>query len=260
MRQSDALGVYVHFPWCLRKCPYCDFASFESEAERIDHRGYADAVLAELAHRREALVGRRLASVFFGGGTPSLWAPEEVGRVLAGILEAAEIAEDVEVTLECNPTSLDGEKAARLAAVGVNRLSVGVQGLDGARLRQLGRLHDPQGALEALRAALASPIPRVSADLMYGVATAERVQDPEEAAAEADAIAGLGVEHVSAYALTIEPQTRFGELDRAGKLPKAEDAVMARCFERVGEALEAHGLVRYEVSNYGKPGAESRHN
>lgn len=255
------MGVYVHFPWCLRKCPYCDFASFEREAEAIDHAGYEGAVLAELAYRRADLEGRSLTSIFVGGGTPSLWEPRSLGRVVRAILQVAEPSEDVEITVECNPSSLTLDHARALADEGVNRLSIGVQSLDPERLRFLGRLHDPDGALRAVEAALASPIPRVSADLMYGVAGDRgQPQSPDEAAADADRLASLGVEHLSAYGLTIEPNTRFGELDRQKRLPKVEDDVMARSFETVGEALAAHGLARYEVSNYGKPGAESRHN
>lgn len=263
IRPADAasVGVYVHFPWCLRKCPYCDFASFERPAEALDHEGYAAAVLAELDHRRADLEGRSLASVFVGGGTPSLWASPSLGRVVRAILQAANATEDVEITVECNPTSLTADHARALADEGVNRLSVGVQSLDPERLRFLGRLHDPEGALRAVEAAVASPIPRVSADLMYGVAGDRgQPQSPEQAARDADRIAALGVEHVSAYGLTIEPNTRFGELDRQKRLPKVEDDVMARSFEAVGEALSARGLRRYEVSNYGRPGAESRHN
>ncbi|HHH27311.1 MAG TPA: coproporphyrinogen III oxidase family protein, partial [Polyangiaceae bacterium] len=202
-----------------------------------------------------------LTSIFVGGGTPSLWAPRELGRVLRGIVEASGASENIEITVECNPSSLTADHARALADEGVNRLSIGVQSLDHERLRFLGRLHDPEGALAAVEAALASPIPRVSADLMYGVAGDRgRPQPPEEAAADADRLAALGIEHVSAYGLTIEPNTRFGELDRNKRLVKVEDDVMARSFEAVGEALWARGLRRYEVSNYGRPGAESRHN
>ena len=129
------IGVYIHFPWCLKKCPYCDFVSFAKDRADIDHAGYADAVLAEIALRREALQGRQLRSVFFGGGTPSLWAPSELGRVLRAVLEASGSGEEVEITVECNPTSLDEERARALRDQGVNRLSVGVQGLDPERLR-----------------------------------------------------------------------------------------------------------------------------
>jgi putative oxygen-independent coproporphyrinogen III oxidase len=255
------IGVYVHFPFCLKKCPYCDFVSYARERERIDHAGYADAVLAELERRRPALEGRRLGTIFFGGGTPSLWDPAELGRVLHAVLAAADAREDdVEITVECNPTSLDEPRARALVDQGVNRLSVGVQGLDEARLRFLGRLHDPAGGLAAVEAALASGVHRVSADLIYGVATGPDAPSPREAAAEAGRVADLGISHVSAYSLTIEPGTQFGELARKGRLPVAPDDALADAFFAVEEALTARGLAHYEISNHARPGHEARHN
>ena len=257
------IGVYVHFPWCLRKCPYCDFATFERPREAIDHRGYANAVIAELDARRDWYKGR-LETVFFGGGTPSLWEPAELGRVLEAILERAEglSPDGVEVTVECNPSSLDGPRAKEFAAVGVNRLSVGVQGLDQSRLEFLGRLHNPDEALAAVRAAIASGV-RVNADLMIGIATGfdERVhQAPAEAVREAAVVAELGVSHISAYQLTVEAKTRFGELDRKGKLPLVGDDRMATTFLETSRALEERGFEHYEISNFARPGERSRHN
>jgi len=253
-------GAYVHFPWCVRKCPYCDFVSFEQDRGDIDHRGYADAVIRELDSRADDWAAKTLATVFFGGGTPSLWQPSELGRVLARLKEHfAHDADELEVSVECNPNSLDEARARALRDVGVNRLSVGVQGLDQERLAFLGRLHDSDEGLAAVRAALGSGMPRVSADLIYGVAGG-RTQSPETAAAEAAAVAALGVEHVSAYALTIEPPTRFGELQRQGRLPIMRDEGLADSFVAVGAALAEHGLQRYEVSNFAKPGAHCRHN
>ena len=255
------IGVYVHFPYCLKKCPYCDFVSFARAREAIDHRGYADAVLAELERRRPALQGKRLSTIFFGGGTPSLWEPAELGRVLRAILAAAdERAEDVEITVECNPTSLDEARARALLDEGVVRLSIGVQGLDAERLAFLGRLHDPEGGLEAVHAAIRSGMPRVSADLIYGVATGPEPPSPAESAAEVVRVARTGVTHLSAYSLTIEPGTQFGELARRGRLPIAPDDAVADAFFAVEEALTAEGFVHYEISNYARPGAEARHN
>ena len=269
------ITAYVHFPWCLKKCPYCDFVSFARAREAIDHRGYADALLAELDRRAPEFHGRELRSVFFGGGTPSLWEPAELGRVLAGVKAAAgRLAPDLEVTVECNPTSLDEERARALVSVGVDRLSVGVQGLDAERLQFLGRLHDPGGGLAALDAAIRAGVPRVSGDLIYGVATGAapgeapageapvraREQSAEQAADEACAVARTGVGHVSAYSLTIEPGTQFGELARRGRLPLASEDGVADASLAVEAALEAEGLVHYEVSNYARPGEESRHN
>ena len=249
-------SVYVHFPWCLQKCPYCDFASATIRRPEVPHVAYADAVLRELELRAGAGLSGPLASVFFGGGTPSLWEPRELGRVLRAIRAAfgAETAE-LEVTVECNPSSLDAERAAGLFEAGVNRLSIGVQSLDAARLRFLGRLHDGPGALAALRAALAH-VPRVSADLMFGMPD----QSPADFLAELSQVLELGLRHVSVYALTIEPETRFGELARKGKLPLAKDDAYADTFLATEALLAAHGFEHYEVSNYAQPGQTSRHN
>ena len=249
-------SVYVHFPHCLEKCPYCDFVSYKTARADIDHAGYADAVLAELSARATSFEGRTIASVFFGGGTPSLWDPRELGRVVAGIRARLPTADDLEITVECNPTSLDAARAARLADAGVNRLSIGVQSLRDAELKFLGRLHDARGALDAVRAALASPIARVSADLIFGLPD----QSPEEAARQAGELADLGLSHLSCYQLTIEPRTRFGELAKRGRLPLADDGAVAEAFLAVEEALGARGLRHYEISNYAREGEEARHN
>jgi oxygen-independent coproporphyrinogen-3 oxidase len=268
------IGVYVHFPWCLKKCPYCDFVSFAATRDGLEHERYADAVIRELAQRSAALSGRSLATVFFGGGTPSLWEPRALGRVLAAIRAAAtRVAEDLEITVECNPSSLDEDRARALCDVGVNRLSVGVQGTDAERLEFLGRLHGAEGGLAAVRAAIRAGVPRVSADLIYGVSTPAREagprylagaptreQTPAEAADEARRVAETGVTHVSAYSLTIEPGTQFGELWRRGRLPVANEEVVADAFFAIEEALGSAGLLHYEISNYARPGDEARHN
>ena len=250
------LSVYVHFPWCLRKCPYCDFATSPLEREAIPHASYADAVLRELSARRDELTESRLFSVFFGGGTPSLWEPRELGRVLSGILAAfGAHADDVEITVECNPSSLDGERARALCDAGVNRMSVGVQSLDDGELKFLGRLHDRALALRALDAAQEA-CPRVSADMMFAL--------PEQPEARflgyVDTLLARGLDHVSAYALTIEPATKFGELSRKGLLHAAPDDSYANLFESIHARFAAAGLQHYEVSNYARPGQESRHN
>jgi putative oxygen-independent coproporphyrinogen III oxidase len=253
-------GVYVHFPYCLAKCPYCDFVSYvPPEGQAIDHRGYADAVLRELDRRAPDFEGRSLGSVFFGGGTPSLWDPRELGRVLGGVraaFAALPEAEDVEVTVECNPTSLDEDRTRALVDVGVGRVSIGVQSLRDERLRVLGRLHDAGGAVAAVKGALRAGMPRVSGDLIFGLPD----QRPEEARQEAMELADLGLAHLSAYQLTIEPGTRFGELARRGRLPLADEGATADAFLAIDEALGARGLDHYEVSNYATPGQEARHN
>jgi len=254
----------VHFPWCLAKCPYCDFTSFAIERPAIPHAEYADAVIAELETRLRGLgagggAPLRTATVFFGGGTPSLWEPRDLGRVISAILRALPPTPDVEITAECNPSSLDADRARALVAAGVNRLSVGVQSLDARRLAFLGRLHDPAGGLRAVEAALASGAARVSADLIFGV-EGGAPQSAREAAAEVERVVDLGLSHVSAYGLTIEPGTAFGDQARKGRLPIATDEAIMESFAAVGAALEARGLDRYEVSNYAKPGHEARHN
>jgi oxygen-independent coproporphyrinogen-3 oxidase len=249
--------VYVHFPWCLQKCPYCDFLSIAAERPRIPHGAYADAVIAELARRAPELSGRPLGSIFFGGGTPSLWEPRELGRVLGAVLSAFSAeADQVEITVECNPSSFDAERARALIDLGVNRTSIGVQALDSERLRFLGRLHDVDSGLRAVEDAIAAGVPRVSADLIFGVAG----QSAETAAAEAVRLAELGPTHLSAYALTIEPGTQFGALARKGKLPLLGEDVVADSFVAVETALERAGFVHYEISNYAREGHVARHN
>jgi oxygen-independent coproporphyrinogen-3 oxidase len=254
------MQVYVHFPWCLEKCPYCDFVSYRTTREAIDQVGYTDAVLRELELRladfRIEPASFTLESIFFGGGTPSLWEPSQLARVTAALRAAFPPSREPEITAECNPSSLDQARAEGLLAAGVNRLSIGVQSLHDERLRFLGRLHDAQGALRSIRGALASGMPRVSADLIYAVAD----QRPDEAVDEASRLLDEGLTHLSAYSLTIEAGTRFGELARRGRLPLADDGAMVASFHALHDALGARGLAHYEISNYAVPGQEARHN
>jgi len=250
------ISVYVHFPWCLRKCPYCDFATLPTEAADIPHGAYADAVLRELEDRVGAAGDAELVSVFFGGGTPSLWQPSQLGRVLAAVQSAfGRSSQEIEVTVECNPSSLDEPRAAALREAGVDRLSVGVQSLRDGHLQFLGRLHDGEGALRALRAATAAH-GRVSADLMFGMPG----QAAEALSEDVQALLGLGLAHISAYALTIEAATPFGALARVGKLPLVQEGAFAEMFGMLDQWLPAAGLAHYEVSNYAREGQESRHN
>jgi oxygen-independent coproporphyrinogen-3 oxidase len=232
--------------------------SVGADRAQIPHAAYADAVLGELERRAPELADRPIASVFFGGGTPSLWEPRELGRVLAAIRRAfrGDASREVEITVECNPTSFDRERARTLCDAGVNRVSIGVQSLDAGRLAFLGRLHDVHGGLRALEDALAAGVPRVSADLIFGVAG----QTFEDAATEVTRIASLGPTHLSAYALTIEPGTEFGALARKGKLPLASDDSVADSLLAVGERLARLGFEHYEISNYAKAGHYSVHN
>jgi len=249
-------SVYVHFPWCARKCPYCDFATEPIRANELPHEAYTDALLRELDLRRDGLGGRALKSIFFGGGTPSLWEPAALGRALGQIREAFDqVHDDAEITVECNPSSLERDQVSRLRELGVNRLSIGVQSLRDPHLRFLGRLHDRERALGALSDA-AKEMPRVSADLMFGMPG----QTLGELGEDIAQIAELGVRHVSAYALTIEEKTMFGSLHRAGKLRVAPEEQYAELFEHAEHSFNSLGWTHYEVSNYAPPGEESRHN
>ena len=249
-------SVYVHFPWCARKCPYCDFATEPIRANELPHEAYTDALLRELDLRRESLRGRSLKSIFFGGGTPSLWEPAALGRALEQIRNAFDrVADDAEITVECNPSSLERDRIARLREAGVNRLSIGVQSLRDPHLRFLGRLHDRERAVKALGNAV-SEMPHVSADLMFGMPG----QTLDELAEDISQITELGIRHVSAYALTIEEKTMFGSLHRAGKLRVAPEEQYAELFEQAERSFTGLGWAHYEVSNYAAPGEESRHN
>jgi oxygen-independent coproporphyrinogen-3 oxidase len=231
--------------------------SIPSARDHIPHAAYADAVIAELALRAASLPNLPLRSIFFGGGTPSLWQPEELARVLAAIRAAFSTGDaPLEITAECNPSSFDERVARGLRAAGVNRISLGVQSLDAARLQFLGRLHDGPGALAAVRRALDTGFDHVSADLIFGLAG----QSPEAAVSEAETIAELGLRHISAYSLTIEPGTQFGELARRGRLPLLGEDQVADSFSAVERALAAKGLEHYEISNYARRGSEARHN
>lgn len=248
------LGVYIHFPWCRTKCPYCDFLSVPTDD--VPSRDYADAVICEL-ERRAALLGHSaVGSIFVGGGTPSLWEPQQLGRVLEAAARRLELLPDCEITMEANPSSLDLAKARAFRAAGVNRLSLGVQSLRDDALRFLGRLHTGQQARRAVEAAIHSGIPRVSADLIFGVP----FEVSDEVVADAATLVELGVEHLSVYSLTVEPGTVFGARARQGRLPLALDDDVAESFERIRGALLGRGFDHYEISNYARPGARSRHN
>jgi len=247
----------VHFPYCLAKCPYCDFLSIPAARPDIPHRAYADAVLAELALRLPSVRSYPLRSIFFGGGTPSLWQPAELGRVLQYIVQQfSERTERLEITAECNPSSFDARTADGLLAAGVNRISLGVQSLNAERLKFLGRLHDAEGALAAIELAKSRGFAQVSADFIFGVAG----QSIADATREAEILAGTGLRHLSAYALTIEPGTQFGELARRGRLPLLGEDQVADTFAAIESIFASHGLAHYEISNYAQPGSEARHN
>jgi len=253
MNAPPPLALYVHWPFCVSKCPYCDFNS-HVRAE-VDQAAWAAALLADLAHEAAALPGRRLGSIFFGGGTPSLMPPATVAAVIAAAGRAWEFAGDVEITLEANPSSVEAARFGDLAAAGVNRVSLGLQALDSAALAFLGRAHGVIEGLAALETAQAA-FARVSFDLIY----ARPGQSLAAWEAELARAIGFGTEHLSLYQLTVEPGTRFATLAARGELLLPDGDAAAEMFEATQAMTAAAGLPRYEVSNHARAGAESRHN
>ena len=247
------LALYVHWPFCVSKCPYCDFNS-HVRAE-VDQAAWRAALLADLAHEAELLPEHRVTSIFFGGGTPSLMPPETV----AAVIEAAEahwgFAEGVEITLEANPSSVEAARFADLATAGVNRVSLGLQALDDEALAFLGRAHGVAEGLAALDTAQAN-FARASFDLIY----ARPDQSLEAWEAELRRAIGFGTEHLSLYQLTIEPGTRFATLFEKGELAAYDPDAAADLFEATRAITATAGLPAYEISNHARPGAESRHN
>lgn len=250
---SGALGLYIHWPFCRAKCPYCDFNSHVRET--IDHERFEAALLRELAFEAARLGPRRLGSIFFGGGTPSLMRPQTVARLIAAACAAFPPEPELEITLEANPTSVEAENFAGFAASGVNRVSIGVQSLDAADLRLLGRQHDVAEALAALALARRH-FARVSFDLIY----ARPGQTLAGWRTELDRALGLGCDHFSLYQLTIEPGTGFEAAYRAGRIVLPDPELAAALYAETKAVAAANGLDRYEISNYARPGAESRHN
>ena len=252
-RQTPPLALYVHWPFCVSKCPYCDFNSHVRA--QIDQQAWREALLADLAHEARETQRARLGSVFFGGGTPSLMPPETVAAILAAAERAWGFEDGIEITLEANPSSVEAARFAALASAGVNRVSLGVQALDDAALRFLGRAHDVSEALGALHTAQRA-FDRVSFDLI----TARPGQTLAEWEAELTQALGFGTEHLSLYQLTIEPGTRFATEAAAGRLVLPDPDAAADLFEATRAITMAAGLPAYEVSNHARPGAESRHN
>ncbi|MQX37991.1 radical SAM family heme chaperone HemW [Roseospira navarrensis] len=258
---DEGFGLYVHWPWCLSKCPYCDFNSHVIADP--DHAAWARAYVRELdtLAAMEAMdpaapaTRRPLTSVFFGGGTPSLMAPGTVAAVLDAAARHWPLADDLEVTLEANPGAVDRARFTALRAAGVGRLSLGVQALDDAALRFLGRRHDAGEALAALDLARAV-FPRVSLDLIY----ARPGQTPDAWAAELDRALGFAPDHLSLYQLTIEKGTAFFAAHRDGAFALPDEDTAADLFDLTRETTAAAGLPAYETSNHARPGAACRHN
>ncbi|MFZ5440227.1 MAG: radical SAM family heme chaperone HemW [Myxococcota bacterium] len=259
--EAARFGVYVHFPYCLSKCPYCDFASIAARV--IPDERYTEAMLAELSLRLAAqgLRGRTVDSVFIGGGTPSLWAPRSVARVLEALDAALPFARGCEITLEANPGAADAARFAEYRAAGVNRLSMGVQSFEATTLATLGRAHDGPTAERAWEAARRAGFDNVSMDFIYGV----HGQTEAQVAADVRRAAALGPEHLSAYALTLDRASLAEDVPLAKQLARGEvvlppDETVVRMQRVVQETFLAAGLERYEISNYARPGYHSRHN
>ena len=248
-----ARALYIHWPFCLAKCPYCDFNSHVRDG--IDIGQWRSALLADLRHEAQTAANEALDSVFFGGGTPSLMPPALVADLLAEAERLWGFAEGIEITLEANPSSVEAAKFRDLAAAGVNRVSLGLQALDDKTLKFLGRLHDAREGLAALEVAQQA-FGRVSFDLIY----ARPAQTAEGWEAELRRALGFGTGHLSLYQLTIEPGTRFATDVRQGSWSPLEDDPAADLFALTREVTATAGLPAYEVSNHARPGEESRHN
>jgi oxygen-independent coproporphyrinogen-3 oxidase len=251
---QEAFGVYVHWPFCLSKCPYCDFNSHVRHAA-IDEDRFAGAFAREIETTAARVSGREVTSIFFGGGTPSLMQPQTVGTILDAIGQHWRIAPDAEVTLEANPTSVEATRFAGYRAAGVNRVSLGVQALNDVSLKELGRLHSAREALDAVAIARKS-FDRYSFDLIY----ARPEQTPAMWADELKLAIEEAAEHLSLYQLTIEEGTPFFGLHAAGKLKTPDEGTARALYDVTQEVCARHSLPAYEISNHARAGAECRHN
>ena len=259
--EAARFGVYVHFPYCLSKCPYCDFAS--TAAKQIPDERYTQAILTELTRRveQQQLKGREVTSIFIGGGTPSLWAPRSVATVLETISGQLQVASGCEITLEANPGAADAERFSGYRAAGVNRLSMGVQSFEASTLSTLGRAHDGATAQRAFAAARTAGFDNVSMDFIYGV----HGQTLAQVESDARAAVALGSEHLSAYALTLDKASLAEEVPLARQLARGEvhlppDETVIAMQRVVRDVFAGAGLQRYEISNYARPSFHSRHN
>ncbi len=250
----NAFGLYIHWPFCKAKCPYCDFNS-HVRREAVDTNSFAEALVTELKYTATRTPGRSVSSIFFGGGTPSLMPPKAVADILDAVAELWSVQPDAEITLEANPTSVEAENFRGYRSAGVNRVSVGVQALDEADLKALGRQHTPDEALAAFKLA-ARIFPRVSFDMIYARPHQTLTKWKNELTSALKEQQG----HMSLYQLTIEPETRYADLHDAGKLIIPDDDLSADLYDLTQELTEKAGLPCYEISNHAKPSHESLHN
>ena len=253
LNEKPPLALYVHWPFCVSKCPYCDFNSHVRDS--VDQAAWRTAMLADLSYEARLLPGRKLGSIFFGGGTPSLMPPETTAAIIRAAGEAWDFTDDIEITLEANPSSVEAAKFADIAAAGVNRVSLGLQALDNDALQFLGRAHDVDEGLAALDTAQAH-FARVSFDLIY----ARPGQRLDVWESELRRALSFGTEHLSLYQLTIEPGTRFATEAAAGRIIIPDGDSAADLFELTRAITAEAGLPAYEISNHARLGAESRHN
>ena len=253
LKAKSNLALYVHWPFCVSKCPYCDFNSHVRD--NVDQAAWRDALLADLAHEAALLPDRRLTSIFFGGGTPSLMDPATVEAVIAAARGHWTTSDDLEITLEANPNSAEAANFADLARAGVNRISLGLQSFDDAALAFLGRAHSADEGQRALGAAQ-SAVDRVSFDLIYALPG----DDEARWSRNLDRAIGLGTEHLSLYQLTIEPGTRFASMVARHEFEPLDAETSATLFELTQARTAAAGIPAYEISNHARPGAQSRHN
>lgn len=252
--RHGGFGLYLHWPFCTSKCPYCDFNSHVRDG--VDQRRWGAAFVREIGRAATATQGRVVNTVFFGGGTPSLMEPDTVAGLMEEVGRRWRLADDLEVTLEANPGSVDSGRFRGFRDAGVNRLSIGVQSLRDDGLRALGRLHDAASARRAVEAAQAH-FERVSIDLIY----ARQNQSPEEWRDELVEAIALGTRHLSLYQLTIEDGTAFGDRFRRGRLPNLPgEETQIRLYDTTQEVCAAAGLAAYEISNHARPGEAARHN
>jgi len=253
MTVSNDLALYVHWPFCVSKCPYCDFNSHVRA--QIDQETWQNALLSDLEHEARLLPGRKLTSIFFGGGTPSLMEPATVAGLIASARKRWNAVDDLEVTLEANPNSVEAARFADLAAAGVNRLSLGLQSFDDASLAFLGRAHSAKEGMGALDVAQRN-FDRVSFDLIYALPG-----DTEASwSANLDRAIALGTSHLSLYQLTIEPGTKFASMVAKHEFEPLDADASADLFELTADRTEAAGIPAYEISNHARAGQESRHN
>ncbi|QEL54135.1 radical SAM family heme chaperone HemW [Chromobacterium paludis] len=251
LRELPPLSLYVHFPWCIRKCPYCDFNSHEPK-NGFDEMAYVDALLRDLEFSLPEVWGRPLTSIFMGGGTPSLFSPQAMDALLAGVRARMKLHPDAEITMEANPGTFEIERFRGYREAGINRLSIGIQSFDPKHLKALGRIHDGDEAKRAVEIAL-THFDNVNLDLMYALPG----QTLDEALSDLNTALSYGITHLSAYHLTIEPNTLFA-VQTPQNLP--DDEVSADMQEAIESRLDAAGFDHYETSAFAKPGRHSRHN